>query len=73
MYFAKDAATLYSYTAINAMNIWTICPTYGEHRVVLHLMLVVSRYDYITVMVDKWNMNVEPWLKDADSIQPKYA
>jgi len=53
MYFAKDAATLYSYTAINAMNIWTICPTYGEHRVVLHLMLVVSRYDYITVMVDK--------------------
>jgi len=30
MYFAKDDATLYPYTAINAMNICKICPTYGE-------------------------------------------
>jgi len=42
MYFAKDAATLYPYTAINAMNICTICPTYGEQGEVLYLMLFVS-------------------------------
>lgn len=71
MYFAKDAATLYPYTAINAMNICTICPTYGEQGEALYLMLFVICLDYITLMVDKLNMNVEPWLNDADSVQPK--
>jgi len=37
MYFAKDAATLYPHTAINAMNVCTISPTYGEQGEVSYI------------------------------------
>jgi hypothetical protein len=37
MYFAKDAATLYPHTAINVINVYTVCPTYGEQGEVSYI------------------------------------